>query len=1105
MRVKRTIFFFLLWLAILYVTGIVVFTKGFLLKRLEVPIYSSCKDSLSDRGSTGDFNRGCWLQKRFDKAVILVIDALRFDFTVYNSTLTENQLLHFQNKLPIMHKLMEEKPLHTRLYKFLADPPTTTMQRLKGLTTGSLPTFVDAGSNFASSDIVEDNVISQLTNVGGSVTFMGDDTWESLFSGKFKKSYPYPSFNVKDLHTVDNGVIEHLLPEMKEDDWHLLIGHFLGVDHCGHRFGPYHSAMAEKLTQMDQVIRSVLEHMSNDTLLLVMGDHGMTVTGDHGGDSEDELAAALFLYSPSQLIHSSVAERTKEQYETVSQVDLVPTLSLLLGTAIPYSNLGSVMTDLFTIDPSQHTQPSKLMSLYKTIEALQINALQVKRYVDAYSRLSDEFPYVESLSLQKKLEEAESLLQQVDIENSNLDITHQYLEDIQRLYIEYLSGVKTMCQSIWAKFDLVSITLGICVFILAIVVTIIQVYQITVAVPFNDAKQNLDKSVKIIAVSSGIGILLASVIASISVSFRSHWISTSMCFVSVLSGVSYILNVMYTNKSPWKLGNVMKDISVEPLSPLIITAIYVVSMLSNSYVVNEDSMSVFLFQSLLFVILMCNIRYAISKKKHKTWDIGLFLTQPASIVVMLTLAIAIACRLSANFRVCREHQLPRCETSIFYQPLSTLPQEESLTRNCRYFFSVACVIVFPICLRIWLSRLGNLNGSPPAKIFVIYLLPIAAVCLSFHWALQALPQKILDSLAVWQQVTLPRAVYVIFLMGIGLIVWEPLTLFVTHRNEQNRDNAHSTSQSVYRDEESQVVKRVFNQVKSSWKKSSNEEHANTNERGGQVPMVYGLATAYSASYLILIAMVTLVLTLLLGDGFAPAILLLLIQMFLCLELYSCIQRLKLHNISGTQRITHTDILCDFPWYIIVLWGLMASQYFFATGHQATVPAIRFESGYVGFHGDFPTYLYFLPAIMIGSNTFAGPIIFTLSLPLVLLWPFSRGYIVLDKKTKQQNQNAEDRKGEFSLHENEGQLQVAMLRLILMYLAFSAVKVLGTMVSAAIHRRHLMVWAIFAPRFVFEGVQFLVVILFLFIDNLLILRLDSLLSKWFKSLVKKYRP
>uniref|UniRef100_A0A2P2LDT1 GPI ethanolamine phosphate transferase 3 isoform X1 n=1 Tax=Rhizophora mucronata TaxID=61149 RepID=A0A2P2LDT1_RHIMU len=31
---------------------------------------------------------------------------------------------------------------------------------------------------------------------------MGDDTWVQLFPHHFNKSFPYPSFNVKDLDTV---------------------------------------------------------------------------------------------------------------------------------------------------------------------------------------------------------------------------------------------------------------------------------------------------------------------------------------------------------------------------------------------------------------------------------------------------------------------------------------------------------------------------------------------------------------------------------------------------------------------------------------------------------------------------------------------------------------------------------------------------------------------------------------------------------------------------------------------------------------------------------------------------------------------------------------
>ena len=246
-------------LLLVYAFGIFIFTKGFLLKRVVVPQNSSCNPEMNDQPNfmptPTNGEHGCWLPKRFKKTVIIVIDALRFDFAAYNTTVSDKKCPPYINKLKTIHQLLQKKPLHSRLYHFWADPPTTTMQRLKGLTTGSLPTFVDAGSNFDSSDITEDNFIDQLSKLNKNMIFMGDDTWNSLFPNRFTKSYHYPSFNVKDLHTVDNGVLKHLMPTLRNDKWDVLIAHFLGVDHCGHRYGPNHIAMAEKLGQMDDMLR----------------------------------------------------------------------------------------------------------------------------------------------------------------------------------------------------------------------------------------------------------------------------------------------------------------------------------------------------------------------------------------------------------------------------------------------------------------------------------------------------------------------------------------------------------------------------------------------------------------------------------------------------------------------------------------------------------------------------------------------------------------------------------------------------------------------------------------------------------------------------------
>lgn len=68
------------------------------------------------------------------------------------------------------------------------------------------------------------------------------------------RSFPCPSFNVWDLDTVDNVVRTNLYKELQNSDWNLFIGHFLGVDHCGHRYGPDHSEMERKLGEVNEVI-----------------------------------------------------------------------------------------------------------------------------------------------------------------------------------------------------------------------------------------------------------------------------------------------------------------------------------------------------------------------------------------------------------------------------------------------------------------------------------------------------------------------------------------------------------------------------------------------------------------------------------------------------------------------------------------------------------------------------------------------------------------------------------------------------------------------------------------------------------------------------------
>lgn len=67
--------------------------------------------------------------------------------------------------------------------------------------------------------------------------------------------------------------------ELKNDDWDLLVAHYLGVDHAGHRYGPNHPEMARKLNETNSRLRKIIEFLPLDALLYVVGDHGMTESG----------------------------------------------------------------------------------------------------------------------------------------------------------------------------------------------------------------------------------------------------------------------------------------------------------------------------------------------------------------------------------------------------------------------------------------------------------------------------------------------------------------------------------------------------------------------------------------------------------------------------------------------------------------------------------------------------------------------------------------------------------------------------------------------------------------------------------------------------------
>ncbi|KAI1102668.1 alkaline phosphatase-like protein [Jackrogersella minutella] len=294
----------------------------------------------------------------FDRLIFMVIDALRSDFVFTNGSGFEFTQGLISDGVAIP-------------FTAHATSPTITMPRIKAITTGSTPSFLDAILSFDEADTsstlaAQDTWLAQMkAKKTGKLVMYGDDTWLKLFPGLFDRADGTSSFFVSDFTEVDNNVTRHVPDELRNDDWNTMVLHYLGLDHIGHKTGPRGPNMIPKQREMDDVVRMIYEAMQTQlhlqsTLLVFCGDHGMNDAGNHGASSPGETSSALVFVSPKL---QSISKPVKvpadvvedfQYYKVVEQSDLAPTFAALLGFPVPKNSLGSFMLDFLPFWPEKH-------------------------------------------------------------------------------------------------------------------------------------------------------------------------------------------------------------------------------------------------------------------------------------------------------------------------------------------------------------------------------------------------------------------------------------------------------------------------------------------------------------------------------------------------------------------------------------------------------------------------------------------------------------------------------------------------------------------------------------------------------------------------------
>ncbi|EUC64107.1 GPI ethanolamine phosphate transferase [Rhizoctonia solani AG-3 Rhs1AP] len=405
----------------------------------------------------------------------------------------------------------------------------------------------------------------------------------------------------------------------------------------------------------------------------------------------------------------------------------------------------------------------------------------------------------------------------------------------------------------------------------------------------------------------------------------------------------------------------------------IVLIMHAAGFASNSFVMWEDRIVLYLFMTLLVPLTLSGINAPTAHLRKRILGFG---------------ALAAICvRLMASSTVCREEQQPYCHVTFYASAGASAAPIWAL------LLAFPAAWFLPTAVRRVLAISGSDNGIAPS--FATLVVRPALLGSALWWTLERLEgTDILGGESIAPAIRALRTLIArTVLLGVatgGSVLW------------------YTSGPCI-------AVQR------------------RTDETGKPVLAVLGFANAYGSSYLLFF---------LLAFSLTHAVSQLTAQLVLGLSLVALLAYLEVLDSTRDARSLRDDSVAA-----LCLLGNIA---FFATGHQAVLSTIQWKSAFVGF----PTLTYPFSPALVGLNTFGGFILSALAVPLLALWN-------VDPSPGSEDRAVRD-----------------TLRVALGVVLYRSVELVWSAITAAWLRRHLMVWKVFAPRFMLGGVVVLLTDVFI---------------------------
>ncbi|MCJ7695920.1 MAG: alkaline phosphatase family protein [Anaerolineaceae bacterium] len=290
------------------------------------------------------------------RVVFILVDGLREDLA-YNSEL-----------MPVFNQLRLQgasATMHSRT-------PSFSTPSYGVLMTGAWPYLSDAPAMNLDYEVIptmtQDNIFSAASRMGMKTGASGYNWFEKLIPAEDLSS---GYFTPGEDDAADREVVDAALAWLDDPNYQLVLIHIDQVDHIEHVNGSLSIEASQAAKNADNYIKEIFAKLdlSQDTLL-ICADHRHIDQGGHGGPE------AIVLQEPFTLVGAGIKPGT---YADIQQVDVAPTISAILGTNIPATSQGRVLTDMLVLTPHQSTniQEATKQQQEKLLLALETNLNRV--------------------------------------------------------------------------------------------------------------------------------------------------------------------------------------------------------------------------------------------------------------------------------------------------------------------------------------------------------------------------------------------------------------------------------------------------------------------------------------------------------------------------------------------------------------------------------------------------------------------------------------------------------------------------------------------------------------------------------------------------------